>query len=567
MGALYFPQVSRMLAPFLLHSLFFVMVFSLLPFVRLSGEELVRPHPIVLALVGWQQFVLPALVLLVGHVFEIDRIWLIFLLITVTSGSLFASPTLVQLMGLEQKMAVQTVVLSTFAAPISIYLTFSFLLGSDLNLQFDMFAFRLIVFLAVPIAIFCIVKILTRGWTEAAKDKLDGVGRWGSVFALIAFCFALENEVTYAIKSEPEVVAEYLAVAVVAAILIGVLTRIVMARFGARSAMTATILTSFRNVGLTFGLVGQYAGPELAVYVGVCQIPMFCSPLFFDLFIGKNQLPSDADKEASQGVEVPQNAMPVHQPSGNDIAGNGDSSSETAVSPQLVYDYCPVGNTVVATARPAEYAIAQVQVASAPVEVTAQLPNDELQYDREREDARALIQRVEVAHKEAAFDVLRLKDNAAKTRSATQFACEFVVLSFIGLIGIGHANKYFSPMLFDRKLLDRVAEAHVNGQNFAVFDLNLNIRDLRDATISRMPLTPEMIILGASHWQEAHVNLLPGKDLYNSHVHRDYYEDLLAVTEMWVRHNKLPKEMIITIRDNLMTPVADRTDFLWLPGI
>ena len=42
---------------------------------------------------------------------------------------------------------------------------------------------------------------------------------------------------------------------------------------------------------------------------------------------------------------------------------------------------------------------------------------------------------------------------------------------------------------------------------------------------------------------------------------------MLAVTDMYVRHNKLPAEMIITIRDNLFTPIKDRTDFLWLPGI
>ena len=122
-------------------------------------------------------------------------------------------------------------------------------------------------------------------------------------------------------------------------------------------------------------------------------------------------------------------------------------------------------------------------------------------------------------------------------------------------------------MLFDNDLLDRVARAHVNGQNFGVFDLNINIRDLREATIARMPEVPELVVLGASHWQEAHVNLMPDKQFYNSHVHRDYYEDMLGVTEMWVRHNKLPKEMIITIRDNLLTPIADRKDFLWLPGI
>ena len=45
-----------------------------------------------------------------------------------------------KLMGLEQKMAVQTVVWSTLAAPVSIYLTFSLLLGSDVHLDLGLFA-------------------------------------------------------------------------------------------------------------------------------------------------------------------------------------------------------------------------------------------------------------------------------------------------------------------------------------------------------------------------------------------------------------------------------------------
>ena len=50
------------------------------------------------------------------------------------------------------------------------------------------------------------------------------------------------------------------------------------------------------------------------------------------------------------------------------------------------------------------------------------------------------------------------------------------------------------------------------------------------------------------------------KTLYNAHVHRDYYEDMLGVTEMLVRHDRLPQQMVITIRDNLFTPVeAART--------
>ena len=142
-----------------------------------------------------------------------------------------------------------------------------------------------------------------------------------------------------------------------------------------------------------------------------------------------------------------------------------------------------------------------------------------------------------------------------------------VVLTILGMALMSAANKRFAPFLLDDKAVAEVAEAFAAGKNYAVFDLNIDIRDLRNAHIATFEKAPEVVMLGASHWQEAHSSLLPDHDFYNSHVHRDYYEDMLAVTEMYIRHGKLPQKMIITIRDNLFTPIPERTDFLWLPGI
>ena len=92
---------------------------------------------------------------------------------------------------------------------------------------------------------------------------------------------------------------------------------------------------------------------------------------------------------------------------------------------------------------------------------------------------------MQLALQEASQELKR-HEYDAKNRSAAQYVAAFVVLCIIGLAGVWHANKYFYPMLFDDKLIERVAQAHVNNQNFGVFDLNINIRDLRNATIARM---------------------------------------------------------------------------------
>jgi hypothetical protein len=147
------------------------------------------------------------------------------------------------------------------------------------------------------------------------------------------------------------------------------------------------------------------------------------------------------------------------------------------------------------------------------------------------------------------------------------YAVLCLMLTIAGVAAVWNANRLYGPEMYDQDGMVPAAEAFARGQNYAVFDLNLNIRRLRDEHVARMTETPDVVILGASHWQEAHADLLPYKRLYNSHVHRDYWEDMLAVTEIWVRHNRLPKQMIIAVRDKMFTPMADRTDYLWEPGI
>ncbi len=147
------------------------------------------------------------------------------------------------------------------------------------------------------------------------------------------------------------------------------------------------------------------------------------------------------------------------------------------------------------------------------------------------------------------------------------YVLAFLVLAAASLGLVWRSNQLFAPEMYQASGPKAFAQAFARGENYAVFDLNINIREMRDHHIASMEKAPEVAVLGASHWQEAHTELLPGFDFYNAHVHRDYYEDMLAVVEIFDRHKKLPKKMIIAIRDRLFTPVADRTDFLWLPGI
>jgi hypothetical protein len=156
--------------------------------------------------------------------------------------------------------------------------------------------------------------------------------------------------------------------------------------------------------------------------------------------------------------------------------------------------------------------------------------------------------------------------NAARGRPLV-YLLATAVLAGILMSGLAAANYRLAPLSYSADAQAKVAGALASGGNYAVFDLNLDMRGLRREHIARLGAAPEVVVLGASHWQEAHAELLPGRRFYNAHVHRDYYEDLLAVVEMLVRHDRLPKTLIMSIRDLTFAPIERRTDTLWLTAL
>ena len=173
----------------------------------------------------------------------------------------------------------------------------------------------------------------------------------------------------------------------------------------------------------------------------------------------------------------------------------------------------------------------------------------------------------EAAFAEARRTIDEQMSNTRQRQGAMRYLSVFGLVAALGVGSLYYMNGRFAQELYSRDYAEKIAETFDNGENFGVFDLNLDIRNLRDAHIAKLDYTPDVVLLGASHWQEADVNLVTDRRMYNAHIHRDYYEDPLAMIEMLERHGRLPDTLILTIRDNQFTPVAARTDFLWLPGI
>lgn len=155
--------------------------------------------------------------------------------------------------------------------------------------------------------------------------------------------------------------------------------------------------------------------------------------------------------------------------------------------------------------------------------------------------------------------------NLGKSDSAIKYVMLLAMLFLIGLTGVYSANTQLAPVLNSNDKIESVGKTLASGQTYLTYDLNIETRLLKHSMIAAMPETPELAVLGASHWQEAPATLAGDVKMFNAHVHRDYFEDILGVTNMFLRVGKLPKKMIITIRDNQFKPFHKRTDWLWVP--
>ena len=185
-------------------------------------------------------------------------------------------------------------------------------------------------------------------------------------------------------------------------------------------------------------------------------------------------------------------------------------------------------------------------------------------------DSRRFLPRDEAGRRDIDVDgysLLPRVDDDQLTPRGTPGSYLFLLLAIIviGTVSVRAINVILAPMLFDQGKITKVAKAITHNTGYATYDLNIETRQLRREHIRNLPETPDLVVMGASHWQEAHGAIMPGVSFYNAHVHRDYFEDIVAVASWLVKYDKLPKKLVISIRDNQFTAPKERTDFLWVP--
>jgi predicted Na+-dependent transporter len=289
LSGLAFPQLTVLFAPYALPSLFIMILCSLLPMARLELDEVFSLEPAAWRIVMWQLFVLPTIIIAAAHLGRFSANVIALMAVTACAGSLFASPVLADLLGLNRGRALRCMILSTFIMPFSYFVFLDVVLHSSFNLHFGEFIGRSGIFLLLPTGLFLLYSAFAPDFSEAFTKKIERAARWVTVVALIIFGIGILGPAADLLRTDAQRFALYLFIVTGLGAGMAFLTAIVMYHQGITDAMTASVVSGFRNVGLGFVLIGANPEGETAAYVGISQIPIFFAPLVIHLLVGRKQ--------------------------------------------------------------------------------------------------------------------------------------------------------------------------------------------------------------------------------------------------------------------------------------
>lgn len=278
-----FPEFASLLSPYVFPSLFVLMTATLVIVTERPIESLTNPEPAVWGIMLWQMAFIPLLTILFGWATNLAPDLHLMLLVTATSGSVSAAPALAHVFRINSRLPVNGMVLSTFLMPVALLMFGAFLEGDGLELSLSEYLWRVGVFLILPLSFAILINRLI-GVLSATEHTHVKSGLHAAAFvAMVIFGIGIMDGVADMIASQPDRVLTFLVLVIGFELATIVGTAILFWSLGRDLLFAATILSVHRNVALTYAVIGAAAGSDFGIYIAVCQVPLFLSPLVIKL--------------------------------------------------------------------------------------------------------------------------------------------------------------------------------------------------------------------------------------------------------------------------------------------
>ena len=298
------PHLAELAAPFVMPALFILGVASLTPLRDALPKFIAHIDKCLVAGVVWLQFGLPAVVVVLCIAIGVPAKIAALLLVSATASLVFASPAIAQIIGLDRRCVTHLMIATTLAMPFSLPLFLSPFVDFDGPGIFLLYAERVAIFLVLPLAI-----VIAMGWALRPRSArtnvaVDQTSHWISVVALGVFAVGITDGVAETFAAHPGEIVSMLVAIVLLGVLMYAATWLVFPAERAKLANVLSIFSLTRNVGLSYAVVGHVFGPELAIYVALCQIPALCLPLILRIkSTNKRDGPVDSQMTAYGSVK------------------------------------------------------------------------------------------------------------------------------------------------------------------------------------------------------------------------------------------------------------------------
>ncbi len=284
------PGLSELLAPYAFIALFSMIILSLVPMARLDVDDIFTLDKRVWHIVVWQLFILPSIILSGAVLLKLHSSITMLIMVSASAGSLFASPTFAELLKLDRRRALQCMVISTFVMPISYFLFFEVIMSVHVSVDIGNFMMRCATFLVLPMGLFLVYMGYARALPVQLVDQIEGASRRLTILALMIFGVGILGPAREMLYLNPGRFFLLLGIVTTLGASMAWITAVVMFKQGITDALTASIVSGFRNVGLGFVLLPGVLSDETGAYIGISQIPIFLAPLIVNYLVRNHRV-------------------------------------------------------------------------------------------------------------------------------------------------------------------------------------------------------------------------------------------------------------------------------------
>lgn len=274
-AGLVFPDLAALLRPLLELAVVLSLILSMLRIDwPLLARWMRRPLP-TLATVAWMLVAAPVLAWAAVRVAGLPPNLAVPLVLAAAAPPISSIPGFALLLGLDASLALVIVVSTTALLPLTLAPLSFWLLDLELAIGLDAFLLRILLFIGVPfLATGILRRALKPGWIAAHGPEISGA----MVVMLLTFGIAVMDGVTARLLADPATVLVFVAAAFAVNVVMQLLGAAAFLWLGRQAALSIGLTSGYRNMGLMLVLTAGIAGPDMALFVAVAQLPMYMLP-------------------------------------------------------------------------------------------------------------------------------------------------------------------------------------------------------------------------------------------------------------------------------------------------